>query len=60
MKCYKYVGTDPFLIGEEAIGRMIDGVFKIQVHRFNHPWSHGWHETLKEDWEILESEDESC
>ncbi len=49
-----HLGLDPdtpvSLIGESAMGQMIDGVFKVQVNRFTHPWSHFWHETPREDW----------
>ena len=47
-------GLDPnttvSLIGESALGQHIDGVFKVQVNRFDHPWSHGWHETPREEY----------
>lgn len=58
MKHYKYVGdnmrTIVILSGETALGHEINGVFKVQVDRFEHPWSHGWHDTYREEWEEIE------
>jgi len=51
MNHYRYIGDDDFLVGKTALGRMIDGVFKVQVDRFDHPWSHYWHESPEEQWE---------
>ena len=53
-KKFRYVGSDTLLIGETAVGQMLGGVFKVQVDRFDHPWSHGWHETLADDWEEID------
>ncbi len=39
------------LAGETALGQEIGGVFRVQVDRFAHPWSHYWHETTVGDWE---------
>lgn len=47
---YRYIGADDFLTGETALGQEIDGVFKVQVNRIEHPWAHGWHETPCEQW----------
>jgi len=56
MKHYRYTGTTRLLVNATALGQMIDSVFKVQVDNFIHPWSHGWHATLREDWcEIEES-----
>lgn len=54
MKHYRYIGDDDFLKGHTALGRVIDGVFKVQVDNFIHLWSHGWHETPGGDWEESE------
>ena len=51
MKHYRYIGADDFLTGETALGRIVAGVFKVQVDRLEHPWSHDWHETPQEDWQ---------
>jgi hypothetical protein len=53
MRQFRYIGSDPSLVGETAIGQMVDGVFKVQVDRFDHPWSHFWHETPKGDWVVI-------
>lgn len=50
MQRYKYVGTETHLIQHTALGQVRDGVFKVQVDNFVHPWSHGWHETPRTDW----------
>lgn len=47
---YKYVGDNQFLVGHTALGRTVDGVFKVQVDNILHLWSHGWHEQPQEDW----------
>lgn len=57
MKQYEYVGDDILLIWTTALGQEIDGVFKVQVDKFEHSWSHGWHETPREDWREMPSED---
>ena len=57
IKHYRYVGVGPFLAaGETALGRVRPGtrIFEVQVDRFEHPWSHGWHETSICDWEPIE------
>ena len=56
MKHYRYIGAEPSLVGTTALGQMIGGelqVFKVQVDRFDHPWSHFWWETLEADWEEI-------
>ena len=53
-KKFRYVGSDTLLIGETAVGQMLGGVFKVQVDRFEHPWSHHWHETPPSDWTVVE------
>lgn len=54
---YEYVGNDDFLKGETALGtiRIADGEFVVQVDRFDHPWSHGWHVTPEKDWYLIRS-----
>lgn len=51
MTKYRYVGHDYRLLGHTALGQVIDGVFKVQVHSHQHPWAFGWHETPREDWQ---------
>ena len=52
---YEYIGQDPSLKGETALGtiRMRDAEFVVQVDRFDHPWSHGWHATPEKDWQLM-------
>ena len=47
---YRYIGSNPFLYDETALGQIVSGVFKVQVDRFDHPWSHLWHITPEKDW----------
>jgi hypothetical protein len=58
MKHYRYIGADDFLVGQTALGLEIDGVFKVQVDRFAHLWSHGWHETPRGDWREMDDNEE--
>ena len=53
MHQYRYIGADDFLTGETALGKIIDDKFQVQVDRFEHPWSHFWHETPEAEWEQL-------
>ena len=53
MTQYRYVGDNQFLVGETALGMIVDGVFKVQVDRLSHIWSHYWHEQPIEHWEAL-------
>lgn len=57
MKHYEYIGDNILLILATALGQEDDGVFKVQVDEFQHPWSHGWHETPREDWCEMPGED---
>lgn len=50
MTHYQYVGTDPFLIGQTALGQIVDDIFVVQVDDLNHSWSRHWHATPQEDW----------
>lgn len=47
-----YVGTDPLLTKETALvqGTSDPTIIIVQVDRFEHPWSHGWHSTPTKDW----------
>jgi len=54
MKHYRYTGNERLHLGTTALGQTIGGVFKVQVDRFEHPWSHGWHETPADDWKEIE------
>ncbi len=38
------------LSGETAMGQWKDDKFVVQVNRFDHPWSHFWHETPRQEW----------
>jgi len=59
MKTYRYVGTlDPCLAGLTALGRMSYGTFIIQIDKFAHPLSHGWHEASEADWEVINYHDD--
>jgi len=49
--------TPILLAGETALGQTVDGVFKVQVDRHEHPWAYGWHETPREDWEDINEEE---
>jgi hypothetical protein len=48
----KYIGEIEFLQGESALIQPTDDptVIKVQVDRFEHPWSHGWHLSLAKEW----------
>ena len=52
MKKYIYVGPANAMLpyGTTALGRLINGVFHVQVDEFENPWSHGWHKSGKEHW----------
>jgi len=49
---YRYIGTDPFLKGQEALGMWSAGYLMVQVDKLTHEWSHGWHLTCPRDWEV--------
>lgn len=51
-KHYRYIGTDPFLKGQEALGMWSAGYLMVQVDKLTHEWSHGWHLTCPRDWEV--------
>jgi hypothetical protein len=53
---YKYTGADRRLIGHTALGQQRLGGFCVQVDEFTHMWSHGWHTTDQNDWEIIDEE----
>lgn len=54
---YEYIGADPRLAGHTALGRTVDGVFKVQLDNINHPWAYGWHETPIVDWKLLRKDE---
>ncbi len=47
---YFCVGKVRGLVGETALGQMIDGVFKVQVDHPSHAWSYSWWKTPINDW----------
>jgi hypothetical protein len=70
MRHYRYIGTATALagenhlglaadtvvalVGETALGQVVDGVFKVQVDRHENRWAYGWHESPQEDWEATD------
>jgi hypothetical protein len=50
VKQYRYVGQNPSLKGQTALGRQIGRTFKVQVDDTAHPWAFGWHTTKREEW----------
>ena len=54
---YSYTGKEDFLLNETALGRIVDGKFKVQVDRFDHEYSHGWWEQKEEDWTPMDPVD---
>jgi len=58
MKHYRYIGADDFLAGQTALGREVGGVFQVQGDCFIHLWSHGWHETPREEWREMDDNEE--
>ena len=57
MKKYRYIGTDPMLVGQTALGRFTKhrNRFVVQVDFIHHVWSHGWHRTPLSDWKLFVS-----
>ena len=56
MRRFKYIGSDDFLVDETALGKWTaSGTFRIQVDRFEHPYSHGWHRAIERHWEEIPS-----
>lgn len=53
MAHYEYIGADPFLIGQAALGRIQAGFFAVQVDSLNHLWAHGWHRTPRDEWQEI-------
>lgn len=53
MSHFRYIGTDPLLKGQTALGRIIGGYFCVQVDNLNHPFGRGWHTHMLEEWERI-------
>jgi hypothetical protein len=53
MDRYIYQGMAPGLLGHTALGRNVDGEFRVQLDDTKHPWAFGWHRAVRDNWVIL-------
>lgn len=49
-----YVGPLDDMKGMTALAKQYEDCIEVQVDKFEHPMSHGWHTFLKSNWEFTE------
>lgn len=47
-----YVGPIEDMKGLTALAKLYAGCIEVQIDKFDHPLSHGWHTFLKSNWEF--------
>lgn len=55
MNRYRYIGNNVAFLNCTALGRAVQGHFKIQVDQLDHAMSHGWHVVNRLEWVEIQS-----